>query len=68
MQNKQNQNDYIIIITLVLNIYKCILHSESIIIIMVISKCYFSREHIDLSLQNGVKIQIQIKSTVHDAK
>ena len=43
-------------------------------IIMVVFKCYFSREHIDLSLKtkNDVNIELgknqQTKSTVHDAK
>ena len=43
-----------------------------IIIIMVISKCYFSREHIAPSLKNGLSIELgknqQIKCTVHDAR
>ena len=29
-----------------------------IVIIMVISKCYFSREHIALSLKNGVNMEL----------
>ena len=51
-----------------------VLRCEITIIIMVILKCYFSREHIALSLKNKKrcehrirKIQ-QIKSTGHDAK
>ena len=43
-----------------------------IMIIMVIFKCYLSREHIALSLNKRCEYRIrknqQIKSTVHDAK
>ena len=43
-----------------------------IIIIMVISKCYFSREHIALSYEKWCERRIlknqQIKSTAHDGK
>ena len=44
-----------------------------IIIIMVIFKCYFSREHIALSYKTGVDRELegkkkQIKSTAHDGK
>ena len=42
------------------------------IIIMVIIKCYFSREHIALSYkkwcEHGIRKNQQIESTVHDGK
>ena len=45
---------------------------EYMIIIMVIFRCYFSREHIALSLKKRCEHRIrknqQIKNTVHDAK
>ena len=36
----------------------CALLIKIIIIIMVISKCYFSREHISISCRNGVNIEL----------
>ena len=49
------------------------MYGTVIIIIMVIFKCYFSREHIALSIkkqqwcEHKIRKNKQIKSTVHDA-
>ena len=52
--------------------FKTCARSEIIIIIMVIFKCYFSREHIALSYEKWCEHRIrkkqQIKSTANDEK
>ena len=56
----------------ILNKVKSILSTKIIIIIMVIFRCYFSREHIALSYKKWcghiTRKNQQIKSTVHDGK
>ena len=57
-----------------MNVVKMVVEKRlhKIIIIMVIFRCYFSRQHIALSYKKWCEHRImknqQIKSTVHDAK
>ena len=81
---KKKENNMYIYMYILRNVHICAFHLYSTIcifhdiyfpryvIIMVIFKCYFSREHIALShiklCEHGIRKNRQIKITVHDEK